>query len=288
MLILVAAILFGLSFAVNAADEQSTNVRATVGKNPPTRPAKITFPFEDQLLRQTFTSNAINVVGLCSVDTLVLIYSNNILIGSDFCGSNGGFSVAATLFTGPNALVARSIDILGQEAPDSLTVNVYYDNPLLSPQAKGGAITDLMLEGDQKYIGYQIGDEISIPIRVSGGKAPYAINISWGDGTSEVVSRSEPDVFSFKHRYDKAGSGSRHNYTIIVSASDASGQSRKLQLTTIVSDKAGVVAALKTPSGRISLAWPIWGAALILLVTFWAGELNEKRKLRHQNSGVQV
>src|SRR5579859_5315065 len=63
-------------------------------------------------------NNPVTIAGSCPADTLVKVYSNDVLIGATFC-QNGRFSVSVNLFLGSNTIVVRAFnanDVMGPES----------------------------------------------------------------------------------------------------------------------------------------------------------------------------
>ena len=116
---------------------------------------------------------------------------------------------------------------------------------------------------------------------IVGGVAPYAVNFDRGDGTSDLVTRTAGGPFTLSHTYKKPG-GYLGSYPLIIRATDAAGQTAYLQLTTIVNNSTGGLAAGKTtaaPKLSIMMAWPVWGGLVLMVASFWLGERREKKLL---------
>jgi hypothetical protein len=244
---------------------------------PPTTAATISTPKDGQHFSQT----PISVSGTCPKDTLVELYKNDIFAGSGVCGDNGTYSFDIDLLIGQNTLVARVYDALNQQGPESNKVVVYYD----ALPAQGAAMTSLNFGGDQLLIntdaifrGSFPDKEMSVPIDILGGRAPYAINIQWGDSTNKVVSRPDNATFRTAHTYKKAGT-----YQLAIQATDADGRVAFLTVASIVNgqpDPETVAAAnTKTTINGLLLLWPLYAATFAVVVSFWLGEWREKRLL---------
>ena len=244
---------------------------------PPTTAAVIKTPTTGQRFSQT----PVVASGTCPKDTLVEIFKNDIFAGSAICTSDGTFSFEIDLLIGQNALIARVYDALNQVGPDSGSVVVYYDAlaNTTSPFARlnfGGP--QLLLNTDAVFRGAFPGKEMSIPLDIIGGRAPYAINIQWGDSTNKVVSRPDNTSFRTAHTYQKAGT-----YQLSIQATDADGRVAFITVASIVNGQPDptVVAAASTQetTSTLMLLWPLFAATFAVVVSFWIGEWREKRLL---------
>jgi hypothetical protein len=256
---------------------ESVGISGVMPGKPPTVAATITSPTNGQHFSQT----PITVSGSCPKDTLVELYKNDIFAGSGVCTTEGTYSFEIDLLIGQNTLVARVYDALNQQGPDSNTITVYYD--ALPPQ--GSPLTSLNFGGDQLLIntdavfrGAFPNKDMSIPIDIIGGRAPYAVNIQWGDSTNKVVSRPDNASFHASHAYAKAGT-----FQLSLQATDADGRVAFLTVASIVNGQPdpAVVAATTSSSTTHSLLllWPLYAATFGVVVSFWMGEWREKRLL---------
>ena len=255
----------------------SVGISGVMPGKPPTVAATITTPKDGQ----RFSETPITVSGSCPKDTLVELFKNDIFAGSSVCTMEGAYTLQIDLLIGQNTLVARVYDALNQQGPDSNKVVVYYD----ALPAQGSPITSLNFGGDQLILntdaifrGAFPDKEMSIPLDILGGRAPYALNIQWGDSTNKVVSR--PDNISFRtaHTYQKGGT-----YQLSVQATDADGRVAFLTVASIVNGQPDpeTISAnnTKTTVNGLILLWPIYAATFAVVVSFWLGEWREKRLL---------
>lgn len=230
---------------------------------------------------QHFSTSPITVSGSCPPGTLVEMYKNNIFAGSGPCSDNGTYSFDIDLLYGQNTLVARVYDNLNQPGPDSRSVTVFYD--VLPPQ--GDAITPLSLAGAQLilntnavYRGTFPGQELSVPIDVIGGSPPFAINVQWGDSSNKIMPRNNNLTFNASHIYDKPGT-----YQITLQATDSQSRVAFLTVAAIVNGQpqASLTASnnAKKPGSRLLVLWPLYTAAVAIVISFWLGERREKRVL---------
>lgn len=263
-----------------------------------TDPAVITTPKNGQ----HFKNIPISVSGTCPANAgYVEIFRNNVLSGSALCDINGNFQLSVSLYSGRNDLVAHVFNITDDEGPVSSVVTVFYDapnppphnNPPSSPSSSGGgnAATPapLVLTTPFLYKGYYIGQKVDWPLRLSGGIAPYALSVDWGDGQNDVISRGAAGDFKIGHIYSAAGNY-KNSYTIKVNAADGGGQKAFLQFFVIVTSQTiagptGNIFSKPPPSlpGSHSWLWMAWPAYLLVLVMFlsyWLGEREELIILR--------
>jgi hypothetical protein len=259
-----------------SANGGSYAVNAVVPAPRPTKPAVITSPANGA----SFDKNPIDVVGTCQAGSIVKIFKNGILAGSVICDSGGHFKLPIDLVVGRNDLTAVPYNILDQPGPTSATVTV----TLTTPPGGFGFSTELILQSVNYYRGIQPGEEISWPIEIVGGLAPYAVSIDWGDGTTDLVTRLAPGSFTVKHTYKKFGTGYMNSYPLIIRATDSAGHQAYLQLTTIVgvstgtNSSSGGAAKPTSQSGlqKLLVIWPLWIVILLMIISFWLGERREK------------
>ncbi|MEO6513790.1 MAG: hypothetical protein ABIR37_03810 [Candidatus Saccharimonadales bacterium] len=268
----------GMSTVVTALGSQqnpqssSAGLEGTIAGPPPTTPATISIPSNGQ----TVSSTPITVSGLCKTGLLVKIFSNNVFVGSTLC-ANGSFSLKVDLFSGANDLVARVYDALDQAGPDSNVVRVTFNDAQF---AQFG--TRVTLSSIYARKGAAPGQTLTWPITLSGGLAPYAVSVDWGDGKpSTLLSKSFADSFDITHIYDNAGV-----YDVVIKATDANGVSAFLQLVGVgtgqVSGKTSTGASsggATTTKNQIILI-PLLVILPLLAVAFWLGRRHELFTIR--------
>jgi hypothetical protein len=251
-------------------------VQAVVPGPRPAKPAVITSPSPGQV----FTTNPVTVAGTCPDKALIKIFSNGILVGSILCGANERFTIPVDLLIGRNDLTALPFNALDEQGPTSPTVTVTLNQPPGAP----GFSTELVLQSENYYRGTEPGTQISWPIVPVGGVAPYAVNIDWGDGTSDLITRLAPGPFTVNHTYQKTG-GYLGSFPLIIRATDSVGHNAYLQLTTIVNAaKAGASSTSNGTQGSLQLwlIWPLWIVLLLMVISFWLGTRREKTIMRRQ------
>lgn len=257
----------------------ATGVQGKISSPPPAQAAVISIPRAGQ----TFTTQPVEVSGICPKDTLVKVFKNNVFAGSVEC-TNGSFRLSIDLFDGQNELVARVYDALDQAGPDSQTISVNYDDN------KPGLESRVSLTSNFAKRGANPGSELRWPIILSGGIGPYALSVEWGDGKkADLISQQFPGTLDIKHTYDAPGV-----YNIVVKATDKNGGVAFLQLVGVAngplsqqnasgsSDQKDGQNSATSKETRIIL----WQPAAILLpmiaAGFWLGKKHELSTLRRK------
>ncbi|HEX7259457.1 MAG TPA: hypothetical protein VF272_00825 [Candidatus Saccharimonadia bacterium] len=293
VIMLACIILMAFTMNVQAFDPSelpppvtaSTDVHGTVpGPAPKTAPT-IQTPSNGQVV----SSVPVSVLGKCQKDTLVKIFKNDIFAGGAFCDGTGSYKTSIDLLVGPNTLTAQSFNALDKGGPVSGAVNITYNLPAQTAAQVPGAFEPAKTPANQLLIntvnyhrGLRVGDELSWPLELVGGKPPYAISVGWGDGKTDLLSRGAQGRFDITHVYEKPGSGHNGSQTIVVKATDADGTTAYIQLVTIVSNGSKQLAAANSLlSGNLGIAWPLVLLAFIVVVSFFLGERREKHIL-HQ------
>jgi hypothetical protein len=253
----------------------SVGVQGTIPSPPPSRGATIAVPSNGAV----FSSEPINVSGICPAGLLVKLFDNNVFVGSVTCSSGGSFSLQTDLFSGRNDLLARVYDSLDQPGPDSSTVTVTFNDAQFQQFGTHVSLTTAYAER-----GAAPGAELDWPISLSGGVGPYAISVDWGDGTSpDLISQSFPGTINIKHTYKAAGL-----YNVIVKATDKNGGAAFLQL---VGQATGAIQHTDKPSsGSNNLLiekdvqwWPSLIGLPLIVAAFWLGRRFELADLRRRN-----
>lgn len=222
-------ITFAVHTTANAIGSQqnpqsgSTGLQATVTSPPPTTPASIGLPVNGQ----TLTASPTTVSGFCTSGLLVKVFSNNIFVGSTQC-INGSFTLRVDLFSGENDLIARVFDALDQTGPDGSIVKVTFQDAQFTQSQ-----TKVSLTSNFAKLGADPGQVLTWPLILSGGLAPYAVSVDWGDGSGALPQTvSFAGTFNITHVYQNAGV-----YTVIVRATDTNGTTAFLQLVGVANGK---------------------------------------------------
>jgi len=266
------------SYAASPGPEASSvSLTGTMPGKAPTVAATVQVPVD----QQRFSTSPITVSGTCPPDTLVEIFKSDIFAGSTPCKDNGTYSIEVDLLIGKNIIISRVYDALNQAGPDSASITIYYD----ALPAQAGAINSLdfggaqlLLNTDAVFRGAFPGKALSIPIDILGGSPPYAINFQWGDASNKVVSRDNNVSFSTIHTYNKPGT-----YQVSLQASDSNGRMAFLTFATIVNGQpsTSTTSSLSnSDTNKLLVLWPVYAAAIAVVVSFWIGEKREKRILQ--------
>lgn len=273
VLLLAGLVLLGTSLQALAASTSGSGqygVSAVVSGARPTKPVVITSPSNGQV----FQTNPVTVAGTCQPATLVKIFKNGILAASVLCDGSGHFSIPLDLLIGQNVLTGVSYNANDLSGPDGTPVTV----TLNAPPGGLGFSTELIIQSSNYYRGVQPGDSLTWPIELVGGQAPFAVNVDWGDGSSDLITRLAAGPFTVSHTYKKVGTGYLNSFPLIIRATDAAGHTAYLQLTTIVNQSTAVTNATKaSTSFNLVVLWPIWIVLVLMVVSFWLGERREKR-----------
>lgn len=266
-------------------ESSSVSLTGVVEGKPPTEAAVIQSPTDNQ----HFSSTPITISGTCPDNTLVEIFKNDIFAGSTVCTTDKKFSLDIDLMYGQNLLVAKVYDALNQVGPDSNKIIIFYDvlplqsAPLTSIGLEG---SQLVLNTDAAVRGVFPDQELSIPIDIIGGTAPYAVNIMWGDSNNSVISRNDNNTFNATHTYSKAGT-----YQISIQASDANGRVAFITLAAIVNGQPSVASASTTSTSttnKLLILWPLYLCTIVAVISFFVGEKREKQVLNKRGLLVQI
>jgi len=259
--------------------DSPAGIQGKVQTPPPKNAASIATPASGQ----SFSTMPITVAGLCTTDLLVKVFANNVFVGSALC-KNGSYSLQVDLFDGRNDVVARIFDSLDQPGPDSNVVTLTYNNNNFA----GTSVALLSLTSPYARRGANPGEQLSWPIVISGGTAPYALSVDWGDGKGASL-YSEPfaSAVNIDHVYNSAGV-----YVVIVKATDKNGQTAFLQLVGQANGAIGNsttgdsknFAVLATTQTKVS--WiPVVISAFLMFFAFWLGRRYELTELRKHLEG---
>jgi hypothetical protein len=281
-----------LAAATLRSSAADLHVTAKVSGPAVVSPAGVISPADNQ----RFSAIPIPVSGSCPFNAAyVQIFSNGVMKGTAICDGSSSFSLLADLFPGANSLTVHVFNITDDEGPVSAPITVYYD--VLQPPAnkQGGgrqpvpSASRLQLFTDFVYKGYYAGDQVQWPLRVSGGRTPYAITVDWGDGGASRLTQNSAGDFNISHIYQRPG-GYKGSFVVKVTAQDDSGAQAYLQFFVIVVNRQGVITSgnifSKPPpsfghqTGWLWIAWPAYAIVLVMTLSFWLGEREELVVLR--------
>ena len=253
-------------------------VSGTVPGPAPSTQARIISPVNGS----TLTNLPAVINGICKAGLIVGIYSNDIFVGSTVCSANGAFSLSVNLFVGTNILIAKVSDALGQYGPDSTAVAVTYATPTLSLPGSISVARQFFLTTDSPTRGGNPSSPLTASVTIVGGFAPYALNIDWGDGSTQLISRQFDGAVALSHTYAQAGA-----YRVTITGTDGSGNSALLQMVTVINGPVAVTSSgTKIDAGVIVSVWPLYALTSLFVLTFFLGERRELRKLRRRHQLV--
>jgi hypothetical protein len=287
----------------------SVSVGLVVSGAPPTVGATITSPLDGT----TTTNTQIDVSGTCANQLLVVIYDNGQSTGSTTCSVAGVFDLTVQLLVGANALQALNYDLLNQPGPATPTVTVISNPPVTIPPqvpvvAQPKPATALVspfvipalsptkkdcstYSGPPAVQGGQLQANVVCFIRdlnplatyqlgllIQGGKAPYALNISWGTSSLKdtLVSVSTPGYQAIDFAYPLPGV-----YTIKIHVTDSNDTETYTQIVAEVNGTPAknIIATLQ--KDILNTSWfstpvPFYLIAVTLTLGFWVGDLFDR------------
>ena len=125
------------------------------------------------------------------------------------------------------------------------------------------------------------GEMITLPIRVTGGAAPFALTIDWGDGITESKSVLDTEYHNYDHTYAAAGI-----IRVGLKTTDSNGSTAFLQTVvqingTPVASATGSPSAFATITANLGSIWteapvPLYWAAVTLVLGFWFGDIFQR------------
>jgi hypothetical protein len=318
-LILTGVLLFnnlGTLRAFGLQGSGSTTITVNVAGAPPTVGANITFPTTNtttkspeiqvtgtcpiQLLVAIYNNGIFAGSSVCTnagdyTITIQLIVGVNILQSQDYDGLNqpGPATsqihiireqdpVPVTSINPETPVIATTVaDIAPDLAPPIVTpapqptVNPCFDT------SKTNALNPTNPTIIANCIKRSIftGDTVTVPIRVTGGTAPYALWIDWGDGLTELKTVLNTESHDYQHTYKTAGI-----IGVSLKTTDAKGATSFLQ-TVVQVNGSTTPGTSTTPLNNItnglSAIWteapvPLYVAAVTLVVGFWVGDIFQR------------
>jgi hypothetical protein len=252
-----------------AQSTQSKNGTAGIQGTIPSPPPKTAATIASPSSGRTFQSTPIDVNGLCTTGLLVKLFSNNIFVGAVQC-EKGSYSIKIDLFGGENTLIARVYDSLDQAGPDSNSVTVTFQDATFAAFAARMSLTS-----NYAKKGADVGAQLTWPIVISGGTAPYALSVDWGDGSAtDLRSVSFAGTYDLTHTYKTAGI-----YAVIVKGTDKAGSTAFLQLVGVGNGEVTQGSSSGSSNGGsnssdktyIYIWWPVVLLIPFAIVAFWVG-----------------
>ena len=152
-----------------------------------------------------------------------------------------------------------------------------------------------LIKSDYRYQVYAYGQNSSLNLSLNGGTGPYALSVSWGDGTQSTALRKDRSAFVMTHAYKPVGSQLR-DYAIKIQAVDNNGTKAFLQTAAVVRGSqlaaltgqcaasrpvANALCSPATPSwlSRVKqwlwIVWPTYAVVVLMIFSFWLGERQE-------------
>jgi hypothetical protein len=274
-IVVVLAVAGTTTAQVQNPQSGGVGVQGKISAPPPTSAPTISSPTNGQVL----SSIPVEVRGICTGDLLVKLYKNNVFSGSDQC-RNGSYSITIDLFSGRNELVARHVDELDQQGPDSNVVGITFNDGATRPNlSERITVTSVYARR-----GANPTETLTWPIIISGGTPPYAVSVDWGDGSqSDVYSVTLPGEFTIKHVFSQAGV-----YRALIKVSDKNGNIGFLQLTAIANGEikdADVAGAIESGKTVTKILWqPVVLAIPFVITTFYLGKKYEVTRIKQRLS----
>lgn len=292
----------------------STTVTVNVSGDPPTIGADITFPTTNtttkseqiqvtgtcpsDLLVATYNNGIFAGSSVCAQDgtyatVIQLIVGINILQSQDYDGLNQpGPTTAQVVITreavpvpviptsNPDIPVIATTPTDIQSDPQPPTVTPVAPQPTVNP-CFDTSKTDELDPDNPTIIANCIkrsiftGDTISLPIRIVGGTAPYALSIDWGDGITELKTVLDNEYHTYQHSYSRAGI-----INVSLKTTDAKGITSFLQTVVQVNGTtpAGAPSSIVAGLGSIwtEAPVPLYVAAVTLVLGFWVGDVFQR------------
>lgn len=268
----------GVAFAQYPPQTETGGVglEGKISSPPPTQAPTITSPSNGAV----FANLPITVTGYCPNNLLIKLFKNNVFSGSVMC-NNSSYSLQSDLFSASNQLVAIAYDALDQAGPESNKVTVTYHDSVSHPNI----VDRVLLTTNYARRGANPNELLTWPIIISGGNAPYAVSVDWGDGSSsDVYSVTTPGEFTIKHQFEQSGV-----YRALVKATDRNGTVAYLQLVAIGNGQAnqqsvaGATADKNQTAGKTIVMWQPAAIAIPLIIsTFWIGKRYEILKVKRR------
>lgn len=326
LLLCVGVLLSGVTratFALTVTDSGSYSVTASYPGPPPASAATISSPTEGNrftavpitvngscplntyvtLLRNSFSSGVAlcDATGQYSLKT-DLFKGSNALQAQVYSQTDVPGPISSTV----NVIYDPSV-ITGPSAPQPAGGSTPVSNgpnatpPSGSTSGSAPVMTDpLTLKTQFKYLAHTPGQSVIYQFAVEGGTSPYAVVVDWGDGTQKIVTVSESGAFSLSHSYERKG-GYKGSYRITVTAADAAGNQTILQLMALVNDLPGSALNSTKPTpptltsvdslaqriqSLLKYIWPTFGFTVLMLASFWLGEMRELKLLRPKHGRI--
>lgn len=311
------------AYGLTSGGSQTVSVNV-LGK-PPTIGANITYPTtntttkssqiqvvgtcQPSTLVATYNNGIFAGSSMCSTSgdyatVIQLIVGLNILQSQDYDGLNQPGPVTAQVQISreqnpvPSVSVNPNIPVIAKKPAD---IAQSLAPPVVEPAAQPAtnpcfdtSKTDALNLANPTIIANCIqrsifaGEMITLPLRIIGGTAPYALSIDWGDGLTDLKTVLDTSYHDYQHTYKTAGI-----INIYLKTTDARGLTSFLQTVIQVN---GTPAAGTATSGLgsivsgLSSIWteapvPLYVAAVTLVLGFWVGDIFQRIFMNTTNTG---
>jgi len=242
---------------------------------------------------------------------VTVIFHSNVLTCITYADSSGAWSCMLDQPLGDGMHMVS----ISAVTPSGTVLNFPNYNIRVSSSLKplhpiGGSSQPFLIKSDYQYQVYASGQNASLTLSLSGGTSPYAISVSWGDGSQSTVARKDQSEFVVSHAYKPLGSQLK-DYAIKIQAVDNNGAKAFLQLTAVVRDvqlgalpsqcvasapatssystQASSTSCGNTVSSLLSRAkdwiwvvWPTYAVVVLMVFSFWLGERQELFIILHK------
>jgi hypothetical protein len=265
-----------LVYASRQTTADSLYVQAKVPAPIPSRPAVILKPAASV----NVSSPNVTIDGSCPITTPavgVIIAENSNTLGSSACDSTGSFSAEVALTTGKHVLLPRIITVTGDNGPDGTPIDITYDDaavPTTPAATKRSPATSnnsdlpdvsssppLSVAGERPFVLFGPNKTAELTASFTGGQAPYAATIDWGDTTVDIRKNLSQGWHTFSHHYAIITP-----WTIHMDATDAAG----VRVTTTFA----ALTAYISPAGNLLNTAPTAGTSLYTHLAFYSAYLS--------------
>jgi hypothetical protein len=132
------------------------------------------------------------------------------------------------------------------------------------------------------YQAHRSGQSFFWDMSLISGKAPYRLEVDWGDGSQTTYERHDHSLFTISHIYHTTFG---RDYVIRLKSIDATGNSSVMQLAAVVKGLGSGIIATASTGWRAQLAgfvdnfkqwvwliWPVYIVVVLMVLSFWLGE----------------
>jgi len=120
-------------------------------------------------------------------------------------------------------------------------------------------------------------ETLSLPVIISGGQAPFALSIDWGDSVTDLKSVIDNSYHTYQHIYRQTGP-----VAVTLETTDSRGDTSFLQTVVQVNgEHATAGSTFGNISSGLNNIWteapvPLYFAALALVLGFWIGDIFQR------------